>query len=228
MRTVINKGMKFSRLTVIKEVAPYVAPNTNKKRRKFLFKCDCGNKVETTLYRVVGKNPNTLSCGCVQKERASKAAITHGLSHKDLYKVWKNMMSRCYSESAINYDIYGGRGIKVTKSWRSNPEGLMAFIDWAILNGYKRGLEIDRKDNNNGYSPKNCRFVTRLINSYNRRTTIYVKHPKKNTLITFREAYNEMSNKKVSYATARLRYTQLKWPLLDCLTMPRNTIYNRN
>lgn len=37
---------------------------------------------------------------------------------------------------------------------------------------YKRGLEIDRRDNNRGYSPENCRWVTGTVQHRNRRDNV--------------------------------------------------------
>ena len=45
------------------------------------------------------------------------------------------------------------------------------FYRWAVANGYRRELQIDRIDNTRGYSPDNCRWVTRSAQSRNRRMT---------------------------------------------------------
>jgi hypothetical protein len=95
-------------------------------------------------------------------ERSTK----HGLYHNPLYKIWKGIKQRCYDNNSPDYGYYGGRGIKVCKSWRNDPK---AFIEWAQENGWQPNLQIDRKDNNLGYRPTNCRFVTNLVNMNNRR-----------------------------------------------------------
>ena len=61
------------------------------------------------------------------------------------------MMHRCYDTKRTKYPIYGGRGITVCEEWREDPN---TFIDWALANGYKDGLQIDRIDNDAGYSPR--------------------------------------------------------------------------
>lgn len=58
---------------------------------------------------------------------------------------------------------YGGRGIKVCEEWST----VLPFMSWALKNGYEEGLQIDRINNNTGYSPDNCRFVTRTENARN-------------------------------------------------------------
>ena len=40
-----------------------------------------------------------------------------------------------------------------------------------LLNGYEQGLQLDRIDNNKGYSPDNCRWCKASVNNHNRRNT---------------------------------------------------------
>lgn len=73
-----------------------------------------------------------------------------------LYGVWKNMRQRCRDKNKEHYDRYGGRGISVCSEWND----YLIFREWAIKNGYKEGLTLDRIDTNGDYIPQNCRFVT--------------------------------------------------------------------
>jgi hypothetical protein len=91
---------------------------------------------------------------------------SHGMSYHPLYIVWDNIKARCYNKNNHAYNDYGNRGILMCDEWIDNAK---AFIEWSLLNGYKKGLDIDRIDNEAGYNPKNCRFVTHRINSLNRR-----------------------------------------------------------
>lgn len=81
-----------------------------------------------------------------------------------LYTVWSSMKHRCEDPKREKFKNYGARGITVCKIWH-DP---MAFIEWAITHGYKPGLQLDRKDNDKGYCPENCQWVTPKQNSRNR------------------------------------------------------------
>lgn len=88
-----------------------------------------------------------------------------------LYNKWQKMKARCNNIKHPAYKNYGGRGITVCEEWTHD---FMLFYTWAIDNGYKEGLALDRRDNNKGYSPDNCRFVTHKENDNNKRTNRYV------------------------------------------------------
>jgi len=90
----------------------------------------------------------------------------HGLSHHPLYRIWTYMKSRCYNLNDTAYYDYGGRGIAICEEWKDNPE---AFVLWGIDNGWTKGLNIDRIDNDGSYELSNCRFVTTAINNINQR-----------------------------------------------------------
>ena len=94
---------------------------------------------------------------------------THTKKHKydkKLFDRYYHMIDRCYNDKCEAYDNYGGRGITVSDDWRGHKH---VFFEWCVVNGYSEDLELDRIDNNLGYSPSNCRFVTRQVNRNNRR-----------------------------------------------------------
>lgn len=86
-------------------------------------------------------------------EKTTKFRHPHKVRLKWLFR---NMVNRCHKPSTKCYPRYGGKGIRVVDEWRLNPT---AFYEWAVANGYKPGLEIDREDSTGPYAPWNCRFV---------------------------------------------------------------------
>ena len=77
----------------------------------------------------------------------------------------EGIMERCSNPNNTNYKRYGGRGITMCQEWVDSPQ---AFVDWALANGFSPELQIDRIDNDKGYSPDNCRWVTARDNMRNR------------------------------------------------------------
>ena len=82
-----------------------------------------------------------------------------------VYGIWGSIIQRTLNPNNPYYKNYGGRGINVCQEWR-NP---LTFIAWANKNGYRKGLEINRIDNDGDYKPDNCNFVDHFINNQNKR-----------------------------------------------------------
>lgn len=89
---------------------------------------------------------------------------THGLSSHILYPKWVNMMHRCYCKNNKRYSDWGGRGIDVCMEWHN----VANFIN-DMFPSYIKGLSLDRKDNNKGYSKDNCRWVEDVVQKRNTR-----------------------------------------------------------
>ena len=82
------------------------------------------------------------------------------------------MKNRCYNKKVKSYKYYGKRGIKVCDEWKNN---FLNFYNWAIKNGYKDNLTIDRIDENKDYCPENCRWVTNINNAKYKTTTSLIE-----------------------------------------------------
>jgi hypothetical protein len=98
---------------------------------------------------------------------------THGMSSHPAWGVWHSMKQRCMDSNHRAYHNYGGRGITVCQEWQESFENF-----WSDMGStYQRGLDLDRIDNNKGYSKENCRWVNRKENNRNRRTNRIIDTP---------------------------------------------------
>lgn len=91
--------------------------------------------------------------------------------NREIYWVWKSMKQRTQNPKCKAYRNYGERGISVCKDW----ENFEPFCEWALLHGWRKGLDLDRKDNNGDYTPENCHWTTRKENLNNRRNTLKIE-----------------------------------------------------
>lgn len=157
------------------------------KKTYWKCKCDCGKEIIIPItYLTSG---DTKSCGCYRKKVAKNNAKTiHNMSKSRLYRIWIEIKRRCYNIDRENYKYYGGRGIIVCDEWKKD---FMSFYNWAIKNGYKDNLTIDRINNDGNYEPNNCRWATIKEQNNNMRTNHYIYYEnKKYTMSQFAEKYN--------------------------------------
>ena len=194
-------GQKRGKLTIVKETE-LRAPNGSV---MWECNCDCGKKGILVSSKSIANGKK--SCGCKRYE--SKNA-KHGLFGTKIYSIWNAMMGRCYRIKHKSYPTYGGRGITVCPEWH-DPK---IFYDWAIQ-GYKEGLTIDRINNDDNYSPDNCRWVSHKVQMSNY---------SRNHLITYKGETQTISQWADEYGIKRttliMRICKYHWSLEKALNTP--------
>lgn len=156
MKAINRIGKKYGRLTVIRKV-----PNKGRDRM-YRCLCSCGNVVEVSSGHL--GSGHTKSCGCLARERASKASTKHGKSKTRTYRIWQNMISRCYNQKIEAFKSYGLLGTKVCDRWRTNFSNFYNDMGPA-----PKGCSIDRIDTRESYKPSNCRWASSGIQARNRK-----------------------------------------------------------
>ena len=159
---------KINKLTLIRLLPPRIRTN-GRKRPMGVFRCDCGDESEKTIYSVSsGHIKQCLICA----NKGRKKPLKHGLINHPLYRKWCDMKKRCYNPNVDRFPNYGALGIIVCDDWKNN---FKSFYDWSIDNGWEKGLTIDRKDVLKNYTPDNCRYITLREQHFNKRNTFYVE-----------------------------------------------------
>lgn len=154
-------SQRFGRLTALKD-------SGKRDRDGHIFWeciCDCGQKMVVRSNSLCADS--TKSCGCLYKEKmfGNKFGLKHGEtcggSIPKLYMVLANMKERCSNSNNADFKYYGRKDVSVCPEWKND---YLAFKNWALANGYEKGLTIDRIDNDGNYEPSNCQFITRSEN----------------------------------------------------------------
>lgn len=152
---------RFGRFTVLTFVG-----KDRHKQNIWLCLCDCGSHFTRTGSNILAVTRGTaVGTGCLKCANAAtgRARTTHGEArvrktgkNTPLYRRWSSMKRRCTQRSYHGYQYYGGKGIKICAAWLD----FAAFRSWALANGFKDHLTLDRLDSSKDYQPDNCQWVT--------------------------------------------------------------------
>ena len=217
-------GQEFGRLFTVGYAGTMRSKSGRSLGPSYVCICSCGKQLIVRGASLL--NGNSKSCGCMRTEtlkRMGKESIqkilanpkwrghhVHDGRRTELYSHWCAMKARCNNKNSANWHSYGGRGIKVCDEWQTFP----AFRDWAMANGYKDGLTIDRIDNDKGYEPSNCRWVTMKQQSRNTSRNLYF------TIDGVRKSFSEWCEEY--NVPSRAIYQRLKrgWEIEEALEIP--------
>jgi len=168
-------GQRFSRLTVHEFVELKQRSGSPFKRAMWSCKCDCGQRI--VVCGIDLRSGNTTSCGCRRQEVLASIGDrtkTHGYASggennfTGAYRTWRSMMGRCYTESCVGFENYGGRGISVCDRWHD----FQSFL--ADMGERPDGGSIERIDCNGNYEPANCKWIPNNQQARNTRATKWV------------------------------------------------------
>lgn len=207
-------GKRFGRLVIIKEADYYI-----RNRPAWVCRCDCGSIA--TLPGAAVRFGNTRSCGCLHDEIRRSLTYKHGGRRRDrqhpLYNTWQHMRQRCHDPKSPSYQWYGAKGITVCDRWMSFEcflEDMEESFFEHVQEYGKSNTSLDRKENDKGYSPDNCRWATWTEQSNNTSNNINLTFNGKTQSVA---KWSRELN--INYQTLIMRVTR-GWDVARVLTVP--------
>lgn len=198
-----HTGKKFNLLTATKKLGAY-----------YRCTCDCGGHAFVRSDHL--SSGHTKSCGCLkqklveakqQRIAEAQALRVSAKAQQDKHKpklraVWQQMIYRCTQPTCPEYESYGAIGITVCNEWLTSFDAFYSDV----RPKYTPGKSLDRRNNDLGYFPGNCRWATPKMQARNRRNTLYLWSElagKKTTLPAFAEKHS------IPYIRAYTAYKKL-------------------
>ena len=204
-------GKKYNKLLVIKEAF------VKNGKRYWECECDCGNKTYRTTSKLI--RGEIKSCGCLKY--CNQNNLKHHKKGTRIYRIWSSMKQRCLNKNSKHYRNYGAREIKVCDEWKND---FMSFYNWAIANGYRDNLTIDRIDVNGNYEPSNCRWTTVKEQANNRRNNNLIEYDgEKHNL----QEWIEILPINISHSVLWGRIYKYNWDVEKAFTTPVDRRKNR-
>lgn len=161
-----QKGDKLGECVYLDDASPVVY---GQRRRRALFKCQCGNEFIAIIDFV--KRGHTTGCGCLTGflNKRRKVVIHENRAE---YRTWIAIKTRCYNQKVKSYKDYGARGIKICERWNNS------FDDFLSDMGKRptRNHSIERLRNDGDYEPGNCKWATIIEQARNRRNNVFIEH----------------------------------------------------
>lgn len=175
---------------------------------RWLCRCECGQE-RAVVGSDMKRRPN-MTCGCGRKKTLSAIRSTHRMCNSTEYHSWTGLIQRCTNPNHPRYTDYGGRGITVCERWRNS------FIDFLADMGKKPTPDhsIERKNNDDGYHPDNCRWAT--TSEQNQNTRVVSKYTHDGKTLSVRH-WAELVGMSRSALSSRLR---LGWSIELALKTP--------
>ncbi len=197
-----SPNLKYNRLTSVSEEG---VDSHGQKNWKFV--CECGNEIIARFSAV--KSGNTKSCGCWDREVASKKATTHGHSgvddpYKDEYRIWRGMKKRASGTLTGDKNInYSKKNISICESWKES------FVNFLNDMGKRPSPKhsIDRIDNNGNYEPTNCRWATPKEQARNRSSNRLLTYAGETKTLAEWAEITGISGKKINSRISKLGWS---------------------
>lgn len=159
-------GERFGSLVAVEYTYRFLSNGRRMPAWKLI--CDCGNEaVAMTVNLMKGKHK---SCGCKRGELSTETREFLGVTSMPEYRIYRQMLDRCYLGTAPNYQYYGALGVEVCDRWRFGEDGRTGFLCfYGDMGPRPDGLTLDREDPFQSYAPSNCHWATWKHQAKNKR-----------------------------------------------------------